>query len=428
MRTFLLAFAASLAAGLLSHAQVPEPFVYFKQDFCETGLQFQSASPNTGQVDHLLATSPATAVLGPCYLDASRTVSSSGGSVRIVRTTPLASPAPQTLHALIDLEVSDITTEGSIAAYFGIGTNLPSNSILIPNASLFSKLSIDFNENGTFNLRISHTNAPPTLSAPLSGRIRIVWAMNNSTGPFNYYSPLKTRVALSPGQFDLWINEDKWISGASRISDVSMDNFAFILSNGVGKVRLHHLELSNNGFQLPLILTRFKAERRLNEALIYWAMAPGHTAAQFRIERSTTATAFETIGSVEVKDSEELRYQFSDRSPKVGHNYYRLKMVGIDGEVKYSSVSQIQFDPSEPVLTLAPNPASPDQITLLAIGVEPENIRVHSLLGRSVSFSHRYDKESSQLAILPSAPLPSGIYLVSLGRGSALKSIKVVIP
>lgn len=417
-----------LMASAPSFSQIPEPFVYFKQDFCDPAFPFQSATPNDAQVDHLIATSPATVTPGPCYLDAARTVSSGGGSVRIIRSTPLASPAPLTLHGFIELEVTDVTQEGTIAAYFGVGNNLPSNSTLIANSLLFSKLSIDFRSDGSYNLRISNPSGPATLSSPLSSRIKITWAMNNSSETTKYFSPLRTSVDLAAGQYDIWIDDEKWISGASRISNVPMDNFAFILSNGVGKVRIHHIEFSNNGFQLPLILTRFRTERRLNEAVVYWDMVEGHTAAQFVVERSTATAGFEMIGAVDVPDPSRVRFQFVDPSPRTGFNYYRLKMIGIDGEVKYSPIDRVLFDPSEGVMTLASNPAAPDRISLLATGVEPENISLHSMLGQNMHFTHQYNEQEMRLTLYPSTPLPSGIYLLKLRQGRPLKTFKVIIP
>lgn len=426
MKTTVLILPVFLCPFFLP-AQGFEPFVYFKQDFCEPDLQFQHPAPGIGQVDHVITTSSAGVLKGDCYLDASRTEPTGGGSVRIIRTSSLTSPAPRTLHARIELEVRDITQEGTIAGYFAVGHELISTHTLIPNASLFSKVSVDFRPDGAYNLRVSGSSGA-LLSNPLNGRITLTWAMNNSPDPFTYLSPLNTFVQLAPAQYDLWINDDHWINGGSRISDVDLDNFAFILSNGVGTVRLHHVEISSNGFQLPLILTHFKAERRLYEALIHWEMAEGHTASLFTVERSRNGENFEPIGTLSVESKAVNRFQFIDASPSTGPNYYRLKMTGDDGEVKYSPIDIVHFDPSEPVLTLAPNPSLPDRITLLAAGVTPESITLFCMSGRPVPFRYDYDKPGMLLSIRPVSPLTSGIYLLRLQQGRSLKTVKVVIP
>lgn len=428
MRTLVPAIFMAFLPCFAAFSQVSEPLVYFKQDFCDPGLVFQNNSPNTGQVDHVLTSSSAAVTLNNCFLEASRTEPTGGGSVRIIRTSPFDSPAPQSLHALIELEVTDITQEGTIAAYFGIGDGLPTSSTLIANALLFSKLSIDFKSDGAYNLRISGSSGA-ILSDPLYGKIAITWAMNNSGSTISYFSPLKTEVTLEPGKFDIWIDNHHWINGADRISEVNLNNFAFILSNGVGTVRLHHIEISNNGFQLPLILTRFKAERRLYEALIHWEMAPEHTASDFIIERSTGG-AFEIIGSVNVPEEsrEQTRFSFVDPSPETGLNYYRLKMIGFDGEIKYSPIEVVRFEPSEPVITIAPNPSAPEKISLLAANVNPESLELYNITGGRMLFSHSYDPSGMVLSLYPSRPLTSGFYFLKLLQGEVLKTVKVMIP
>ncbi|GAA4433957.1 hypothetical protein GCM10023091_08230 [Ravibacter arvi] len=427
MKTSLITAWLCLAVLFRAFSQSGQPSIYFKQDFCETEVPFQSASPGPGQVDYAIATSTAQLLNGNCYLDAIRTDPSNGGSIRIIRTTPLANPAPKTLHAYLELDVRDVTQEGTIAAYFAVGNGLISTHTLIPNASIFSKLALDFHPGGAYNFRIT-TASGPVLSSPLNGRVRLTWAMNNGAESFTYLSPQKTAVSLAPGKFAVWINEDLWISGAGAVSPVDLNNFAFILSNGAGTVRLHRIELSDNGFQLPLNLSRFKTERKLDEVQVYWTMEAGHTAAFFQIERSLNGYGFEPIGHVDVTDTEQRGYAFTDPSPANGLNYYRLKMIGSDGEIKYSPLSSISFDRSGPTATLAPNPALPDKITLLCSGFLPGQVALVCMSGHTYRTQNHYDTKTNLLTISPANPLPSGIYLLRFSAETALKTVKVVIP
>lgn len=429
MKPFVLFLCSAMLHGVHCFSQIPEPLVYFRQDFCEPGTEFQSSSPGPGQVDHVFTSSSAFADLHDCYLEAGRVEPSSGGSVRILRTSPIVTPSPSSLHVVLEMEALDITQEGTIAAYFGIGQDLPTNTTLIANANLFSKLSIDFRNDGTYNFRISG-NSGATLSDPLSGKITVTWVMNRNETTYAYLTPLKSEKVLAAGKYDIWINDHLWIDGANRISDVDLSNFAFILSNGVGKMRIHHLEISNNGFQLPLVLTRFKVERIVSEALVHWEMEPGHTALDFIIERSADGTRFEPIGKVEVTDENRhlTRFNYMDTAPLTGINYYRLKMIGTDGEVKYSPVGVLNFDPGEPSLTLAPNPAAPDRISLLTEGVSPGDLRLYSMAGTPISLREVYDAEKRTMTLYPASPLPSGIYLLRFQKDKVLKTLKVVIP
>lgn len=429
MRLLAFFLCGIFAHCLMGYSQSSEPLVYFKQDFCDPNLVFESATPNSGQVDHMITSSSAQSILGACYLETSRSEPTGGGSVRIIRTTPLATPVPESLHCVIELEADDISQEGNIAAYFGIGEELPTNSILIANALLFSKLSIDFREDGLYNFRVSGSSGA-ILSDPLSGKVTVTWVLNASNSPIQYFTPLKNQKSLEPGKYEIWINDLLWISDANRISDVALNNFAFILSNGVGKVRIHHIEISKNGFQLPLILTRFKAERRLSESLIYWEMAEGHTATFFQLERSLDSRYFEPIASLNVTRKERHQRHFSlvDPNPQKGINYYRLKMTSLEGEMKYSPVASVHFDPGEPVITIAPNPSLPDKITLLAEGVDPGSLKLYNGIGTSVLINESYDPSTRILTLLPVQPLTSGVYFLKLQKERVLKTVKVIIP
>jgi len=425
MRTSALTLFMGIVSVIPSLSQAP--LLYFRQDFCEPDIRFESDAPDTGQVDHVITTSSATVSQGECFLDAARTSPTGGGSVRIVRTSPLAIPAADMLHVGIDLEVRDITLEGNIAGYFAVGDELIHTHTLLPNASLFSKLSIDFKADGTYALRVPGSSGA-VLSDPLSGRIRITWVMNNKSDKITYLSPLETSEDVASGKYDVWINDHRWIKGGNAISRVSLNNFAFILSNGVGTVRLHHIEINSASPQLPLILTRFKAERHLHEARIYWEMAAGHTASQFTVERSSDGKSFEAIGTLPVEDPSQNLYRLTDASPLAGFNYYRLKMTGNTGEVRLSPVEAVYFDADAPAITIAPNPSRPERITLFASGINPENISLFTMTGHRLPFGHGYDNSNMMLSIYPSTPLPSGIYFLKIAQDRLLKTVKVVIP
>lgn len=83
---------------------------------------------------------------------------------------------------------------------------------------------------------------------------------------------------------------------------------------------------------------------------------------------------------------------------------------------------------SAPDITISPNPSLPDRITLLATGINPENISLFTMTGLKLQFGHGYDNSGMMLSIYPATPLPSGIYLLRIAQNRLLKTVKVVIP
>jgi len=79
---------------------------------------------------------------------------------------------------------------------------------------------------------------------------------------------------------------------------------------------------------------------------------------QFEIERSADGNAWSTIGTVKAQGSAALPtdYTYTDARMLTGSNYYRLKMVDLDGSAVYSEVKVLQGSMIDH-LSFFPNPA-----------------------------------------------------------------------
>ena len=121
------------------------------------------------------------------------------------------------------------------------------------------------------------------------------------------------------------------------------------------------IRISNNYQQisLPLNLTSFKGSLLENSTRLVWSSSNEVNVKDFSIERSNDGRNFNSIGTVEAKNITNASYTFSDFSPSLGSNYYRLKMNDKDGLFKYSYVVVINNRKSQS-LSLFPNPAVND--------------------------------------------------------------------
>jgi hypothetical protein len=88
-----------------------------------------------------------------------------------------------------------------------------------------------------------------------------------------------------------------------------------------------------------------------------WQTATESSNDYFTIQRSPDGVDWETIGSVDGAgfSNELLTYEFVDRSPLEGINYYRLKQVDFDGEFMLSEERSISTENLKEVVVL-PNP------------------------------------------------------------------------
>jgi hypothetical protein len=90
---------------------------------------------------------------------------------------------------------------------------------------------------------------------------------------------------------------------------------------------------------LPIKLTQFDATKAGSAVNIHWRAECTSTQAVFEIERSTDGRNFQKIETI-VADKQRclLPFDYVDRAPAAGNNFYRVKVVDVDGKAFYSRV------------------------------------------------------------------------------------------
>jgi|GEM_PF-5612568 len=116
---------------------------------------------------------------------------------------------------------------------------------------------------------------------------------------------------------------------------------------------------------LPLDLVSFKGTTVQDQNLLEWVTATEEATDKFEIERSKDGYTYEEIGTVKASgySTQNRNYIFYDRSPLLKHNYYRLKMIDLDGTFTYSDVVYLKMD-FEDILSVYPNPIRGDELSL----------------------------------------------------------------
>jgi len=92
---------------------------------------------------------------------------------------------------------------------------------------------------------------------------------------------------------------------------------------------------------LPVNLISFDSEVTNNQSVkLTWTTASETNNQYFDIQRSTNGKDFTMIGRVNGKGNsqETIAYEYTDKQPKNGVNYYRLKQVDFNGKSEYSKI------------------------------------------------------------------------------------------
>ncbi|MFA6059050.1 MAG: T9SS type A sorting domain-containing protein [Taibaiella sp.] len=163
---------------------------------------------------------------------------------------------------------------------------------------------------------------------------------------------------------------------------------------------------------LPVGLSSFTAIKRSGTALLQWATVSETNNKGFDIERSANGTVWGAIGFVNShapngNSIEKLTYDYIDKAPLDGVNYYRLKQIDKDGKYEYSIVRPLSFDNSNPI-SIHPNPAK-DYVVIEGL-YGGETIKIYDVVGRVV----KEIKQTSSSVTIPLDTLNQGLYQVSI--------------
>ena len=157
------------------------------------------------------------------------------------------------------------------------------------------------------------------------------------------------------------------------------------------------------------------------EALLSWYVSDSLNNDLFEVERSEDGIHFNTLGSVLYPystSSTDVEYKFTDKEPRNGVNFYRLKQVRSAGNIFYSNIIALRFDdPVIDLISINPNPVS-NFLNILCTSREATSVsfKFYTSEGRIVrDIQTRFSKGSNTLTSDVSSLSP-GVYFVVLSR------------
>jgi hypothetical protein len=112
------------------------------------------------------------------------------------------------------------------------------------------------------------------------------------------------------------------------------------------------------GVVLPLTLLRFSATAAANGNFLQWQTSQEINTKHFEIEWSDDGQTFEKIALQKAAGNSAtlVNYSFLNTVPVNGDNYYRLKMIDIDGRFTYSKTVQVNTTLVSIAISAFPNP------------------------------------------------------------------------
>ncbi|RMG26783.1 MAG: hypothetical protein D6730_08375, partial [Bacteroidetes bacterium] len=181
------------------------------------------------------------------------------------------------------------------------------------------------------------------------------------------------------------------------------------------------LQVCSQGGVLPLELLRFEAGANGQGVRLLWEAKGVEQQEVFEAEYATDGRNFRPFFRMQAAVSHRAarQYEAFHAQPRVGKNYYRLKMVDVQGNVQYSPIREVRF---RPTFVAYPNPLRRGEklhVQLPNPPAGPVHLRLVSLAGKTVfSQTHTFLPGQTHLGIsLP--PLGPGSYLLLLETRSS---------
>lgn len=167
-----------------------------------------------------------------------------------------------------------------------------------------------------------------------------------------------------------------------------------------GNWRFDMLTVSGTAISLPVSLVSFNGKAVGETVSLEWKTVTEKGNSHFVVERSSDARSFEAIARVAGHGTTSAFqvYQYTDRQPETGINYYRLRQVDADGGMELLRMISVEttgaFDPY-------PNPAT-EQVKVK--GGHVRSLALLSLQGQVVARSDRGE--------IGMRHLPAGAYIL----------------
>jgi hypothetical protein len=269
--------------------------------------------------------------------------------------------------------------------------NASGQNLGIVTSSFYKNSGAIRNKNGVFYLDRNMTITPQTQpSSPVKIRLYMSKAEFDALDA----NPLSGITSIN----DLKILKNSDPCGSAVVAATSLITPAYYEAHGTNGYMLQasisgfsSFYFSSSNFTLPLDLITFTGSlKNSTTTLLKWKTENEVNVSHFVVERSINGTNFNSIGTVAANNITALQeYSFTDNEVANQQSlivYYRLRMVDIDGQYKYSKVISISLADITERVTVIPNPATNE--TRLTFTAPKNGMIIYKLIdhtGRTIS-------------------------------------------
>ena len=169
---------------------------------------------------------------------------------------------------------------------------------------------------------------------------------------------------------------------------------------------------------IPVELVSFKAKAVNQTTVLTWNTASERGNQGFTIERSVNGSAYTAIGQVKGNGTTNTPhdYTFTDNTPSVNINYYRLRQTDFDGKENLSSVVSVLFGKGGLVVK---NTLAHDAVDIVVGDASPVTVSVFNVSGQEIFTTKMQGTQSIDVSVWV-----AGLYIVRTSTGDVGRFVK----
>lgn len=273
---------------------------------------------------------------------------------------------------------------------------------------------------------------------------------NPNDYPDHFYSSTAAQEAVSTS---LWVGIHEYIMDHSANLSDNLNNEPYQYSTGVFNV--YNWNLINNKYPsqfnstvrawlpkeyiftkrsptgsgpLPITLLNFTGILKGNNVMLDWTTSSEINSKEFQIEKSNDGVTYRWLNTVAAAGNSSVNKKYSYLDIEATDlNYYRLKMVDIDGYNKLSDVVIVKNNGLSQSVKLVNNPFSDHIDIRFTKNLKgPVVLTLVDLSGRQIASNTFYNPLSSVIRFDHNKTLSNGIYVLRVENEGNLYSIKLV--
>jgi len=206
---------------------------------------------------------------------------------------------------------------------------------------------------------------------------------------------------------------------------------SIINSNNTGAAANLYFVMASDAMLLPATMSAITASEQPGGIQVKWTILTETGINRYEVEKSTDGLHYHAAAGLPSKGNSRTAadYHWLDRDPVDGNNYYRIKIIGLDGDIKYSGVVKVVIARKATNLYIYPNPVKGNTIRLQLVNLEKGvyQVTISNQLGQPVfNKTIEHAGGSAVFTLQPGKALAVGLYQLGLSGNHLYETVPVL--